>query len=64
MARWEYQTLKFDVAGFFGPDVRPETLDEALNALGAQGWELSSAFDVNRGHGRTSEIVAVFKRSR
>ena len=39
MTRWEYQTVEFDVAGFFGPDVRPEALDQALNALGHEGWE-------------------------
>lgn len=30
----------------------------------AEGWELVSAFDLNGGHGRTSEIVALLKRSR
>ena len=62
--RWEYKTLEIDVAGFFGPNVKPEALDAELNAHGADGWELVSAFDVNRGHGRTSAIVALFKRPR
>ena len=62
--RWEYKSLKIEVAGWFGPNVDPETMDRALDANGAEGWELVSAFDVNAGHGRTTEIVLVFKRPR
>ena len=61
---WEYKSVQIDVAGFFSPDVQPDLLDAELNAFGAQGWELVSAFDVNRGHGRTSAVVALFKRAR
>jgi hypothetical protein len=63
-SRWEYKSLSLDVSGWLGPNVEPEKLDAELNAHGEAGWELVSAFDVNRGHGRTSAIVALFKRSR
>ena len=53
-----------DVAGWFGPDVSPEKMDQVLDANGAEGWELVSAFDVNAGHGRTTSIVMLFKRPR
>jgi len=62
--RWEYKTILIDVFGFLGPKVQPETLTAELDAHGAEGWELVSAFDVNRGHGATSAIVVLFKRSR
>ena len=53
-----------DVATWLGPKIDPSALDAELNGHGADGWELISAFDVNRGHGHTSAIVALFKRPR
>jgi hypothetical protein len=32
------------------------------NALGAEGWELVSAFSVNEAAGRSKEVVFIFKR--
>ena len=62
--RWEYRTVLIDVATWLGPKIQPEALDAELDRHGAEGWELVSAFDVNRGHGHTSAIVALFKRPR
>ena len=62
--QWEYTTLLIDVAGWITPTVDREATTGELNRYGAEGWELVSAFDLNRGHGRTSEIVALFKRPR
>jgi hypothetical protein len=62
--QWEYKSIVIDVAGWLGPDVKPETIDTALDANGREGWELVNAFDVNTGHGRTTAIVAIFKRPR
>ena len=62
--QWEYKSIIIDVAGWLGPKVDPEELDRALDASGADGWELVSAFDINTGHGRTTGIVALFKRPR
>ena len=46
------------------PKVDPEAIDAELNQYGQAGWELVGAFDINRGHGTTSAIVAMFKRPR
>jgi hypothetical protein len=62
--RWEYKTLHFDVRGWLGPKLEPGQLDAELNALGEAGWELVTAFDVNRGDGGTSAIAALLKRPR
>ena len=62
--RWEYKTLQIDVASWLGPKIDSSKVDGELNAHGEAGWELVSAFDVNRGHGSTSAIVALFKRPR
>ena len=60
--RWEYRTVKLDVAGWLGPKVDSVRIDAELNAHGREGWELVSAFDVNQGHGSTSALVLLFKR--
>ena len=62
--KWEYSTVYLNVAGFFGPRMDTEALNAELNAHGEAGWELVSAFDVNRVRGATSGIVALFTRSR
>ena len=63
-ARWEYKSLKVDVTGWIGPKIDHAEVDAALNAHGAEGWELVSAFDLNRGDGGSATIVALFKRAR
>ncbi len=62
--KWEYKTIKLDVSGWFLPDVDPSAFDAELNVLGDAGWELVTAFDVNRLRGATSEVVALLKRPR
>ncbi len=62
--QWEYTTALIDVTGWVRAKVDPEATSAELNRYGAEGWELVSAFDVNEGHGRTSKIVALFKRPR
>ena len=37
-------------------------LDEHMNRLGREGWELVSAFDTNQSHGQSKDVVAIFKR--
>ena len=62
--QWEYKSVQMDVSGFFSTKLESDQLDAELNALGAAGWELVSAFDLNSGHGRSSGVVALFKRPR
>lgn len=61
--RWQYATLKIDVDRYIlGPDIDVKEIGTHLNGFGGQGWELVSMIDVNAGEGRTTELVAVFKR--
>lgn len=39
-----------------------QVITEAFDRYGADGWELVSTLDSNRGQGRTSEIIAFFER--
>ena len=60
--QWEYTTALIEVGGWVSAKVDPAAVSAELNRYGAQGWELVSAFDVNDGNGKTSKIVALFKR--
>mgnify|MGYP006144349521 CR=1 FL=1 len=62
--RWEYRTVSLPLSGFFGPKVKPDEIDAALNGLGHEGWELVNAFDINSGHGHSSGMVGIFKREK
>lgn len=62
--KWEYTSAHVDVGGWIGPKVDRDAVDAELNRYGEAGWELVGAFDLNSGHGRTSGIVALFKRPR
>lgn len=62
MPRWEYMTLQVAATGLLGGDVDANALTERLNALGADGWELASAFDTNMSQGRTRDVLLILKR--
>ena len=63
MIKWEYKTIKLATTGWFvGGKLDEKQLDEHLNNLGFDGWELVSAFDTNQAEGRTRDVVVIFKR--
>ncbi|MBI9073050.1 MAG: DUF4177 domain-containing protein [Melioribacteraceae bacterium] len=62
--KWEYKTLKLAASGFLGGKFDEKELDEFMNQLGQQGWELVSSFDTNQSHGSTRDIVVIFKRAK
>jgi len=62
--RWEYKTIKLATAGWAGGKLDETRLDQIMNELGMQNWELAAAFDTNQGYGATRDVVVVFKRSK
>ncbi len=60
--KWEYKTVTMEPHGFFDGKVDTREVDEALNKLGWEGWELIAAFDTNRNQGATRHMVFLFKR--
>ena len=50
--------------GWRGPYVDAARLDAALDADGAEGWELVSTTAVGEGGGATAAIVALVERPR
>ncbi len=62
--KWEYKTIKLATTGFSGGKLDERRLDERMNELGEQGWELVSAFDTKQSYGASRDVVAVFKRAK
>jgi len=62
--RWEYKTIKLAATGWTGGKLDEAKLDQLMNELGMQDWELAAAFDTNQGYGQTRDVVVVFKRSK
>lgn len=61
--KWEYKTVKLRATGLLGGKFDDAQLERAMNELGQQGWELTTAFDTNEAYGSTRDIVVLFKRS-
>ncbi len=65
MNKWEYKTIKLETTGWFvGGNLNEKKLDEHMNMLGEEGWELMSAFDTNKSFGESRDVVAIFKREK
>jgi hypothetical protein len=62
--KWEYKTIKEPTTGFTGGKLDENNLDNRMNLLGGQGWELVNLFDTNLSQGATRDVVAVFKRQK
>lgn len=59
--RWEYKTIYFSKNTFFSGKPDMEVLQEQLNELGKEGWELVNAaphFVLGRGKG----LVLILKK--
>lgn len=61
---WEYTTFTWNSANIFNKE---EDLENNLNKLGRQGWELVSATNTQfrcgeTGTEQTDEVVFIFKR--
>jgi hypothetical protein len=66
--QWDYYTLVLEarLPGLFqaGGEIDPEKLDNELNRLGRQGWELVGSFPIAMAEGGTRDVVLIFKRPR
>lgn len=60
--RFEYKTLVIEPKGFWSTRFEPSDIDNDLNKLGMDGWELVSVESRNWGQGSTSSFFYTFKR--
>lgn len=64
--QWEYHTERFDTdfRFFSGTTFDTKEMNDKLNALGRDGWELVSVFDISKVKGGSKYVIAIFKRAR
>jgi hypothetical protein len=61
--KWQYKTIKVFAKGFLGGSIDNNALEEELNDLGREGWELVTMVDTDFSGGGSREVIAAFKRS-
>lgn len=44
MTKWEYKVVSFETFGLLGGLIETKEIEETLNDLGKEGWELISAY--------------------
>ena len=64
MEKFEYKVVLYDVKGFWGGSVTPGELENTLNKLGGEGWELVSCTSANQSYGSSKSLVCIFKRGK
>lgn len=64
MKRFEYKTveIKPEKRAWKNPKFDPIRIDEVLNEMGKQGWELIAVEDKKIGYGYTEYFIYTFKR--
>jgi hypothetical protein len=62
MTRWEYLLYKTEPTGWLRDTVDEQSIEQILNNLGQQGWEVVSTVETNVAEGRTKDIVFILKR--
>ena len=60
--RWEYRTVQLDEEGWFARSVNFAVLDENLNQLGMEGWELVNVIYFKEHSMSTDAVIAFLKR--
>jgi len=64
MERFEYKVMTYDTKGFFGGNVEVQQIEDQLNLLGNDGWEMVSCTTTNQSYGSSKSIVCIFKRKK
>lgn len=64
MEKFEYKVVVYDTKGLLGGIVETDQLENQLNHLGNDGWELVSCSSTNQSYGSSRSIVCIFKRKK
>lgn len=60
---WEYKIVSFEKVSFLSNKMKHEELEQQLNELGREGWELVSA-ESRTSYSSDKEMVLFLKRQR
>ena len=64
MEKFEYKVTVYDTKGFLGGTVESRQLEDQLNLLGSDGWEMVGCTSTNQSYGSSKSIVCIFKRKK
>ena len=64
MNKYEYKVFTYDTKGVFGGKIDSRELENKLNQLGNQGWEMVSSTSSNQSYGSSRSLVFIFKRKK
>ena len=64
MEKFEYKVIVYDTKGIWGGIVESNQLENQLNLLGYDGWEMVSCTSTNQSDGSSKSIVCIFKRKK
>ena len=56
--------MTYDTHGFFDGSVEEGQVENQLNMLGNDGWELVGCTSSNQSYGSTKSLVCIFKRKK
>lgn len=63
MSKWEYKTVKIPATGWvIGGEIDERALDDEMNRLGADGWEMVLSTHTNQMLGASRNVLVMFKR--
>ena len=62
MTKWEYKIVKIMMTRYVQSDLKTDEVEQALNNLGKEGWEVVNIFDLNMKDGKSSYVIASLKR--
>ena len=64
MDKFEYKVVTYDTKGFWGGNVETYQIEDQLNMIGNDGWEMVSCTSTNQSYGASKSIVCIFKRKK
>jgi hypothetical protein len=64
MEKFEYKVVTYDTKGFWGGKVEISQIEDQLNLIGNDGWEMVSCTSTNQSYGSSRSIVCIFKRKK
>ena len=56
MEKFEYKVVTYDTKGFWGGNVEVNQIENQLNLLGNDGWEMVSCTSTNQSYGASKSI--------
>jgi hypothetical protein len=62
--KFEYKVFAIDTKGFWGGRVEIDQIENQLNQLGNEGWEMVSCTSTNQSYGASKSIVCILKRKK